>query len=299
MHVSTQEAIKEGRHVTLVGLWANIALAMAKIGAGIAGRSSAMLADGVHSASDLVTDAIVLAVIKVSHRHPDSGHSYGHGKIETFASFVISLLLAAVAIGFFIEGIEKVIDSLRGTILPRPGMVALIIGVVSIIVKEWLFRYTRRVARRISSSALEANAWHHRSDSFSSIATVLGVAGAIFLGAPWRILDPVAAIAVSVIILAMAYKMARDAVGELVEASLPQDMTEPMKKLIEETPGVVAIHNFKSRRNGSRIIIDVHAEMNPDISLIDAHTIATRIEHRLRSHYGHISANIHMEPAEK
>lgn len=285
-----------GRHVTWVGFWTNVGLSAFKILAGIFGRSSAMIADGIHSASDLLTDVVVLVVIGVSRRKADSSHSYGHGKIETFATFIIALLLGAVGIGIFIDGLERVIRSLGGETLPRPGWIALGMAVVSIIAKEWLFRYTMAAARRIQSSALEANAWHHRSDALSSLATTVGIAGAMFLGVRWRILDPVAAMFVSVLIVVMAWRLASGAVKELVEASLPREVTDRMKHIIVNTPGVKSFHELRTRRNGNRMIVDVHIKVDPQLTIVEGHDIATEVEVRLRDAFSPISVNIHIEP---
>lgn len=255
-----------------------------------------MIADGIHSASDLLTDVVVLVVIGVSRRKADSSHSYGHGKIETFATFIIALLLGAVGIGIFIDGLERVIRSLGGETLPRPGWIALGMAVVSIIAKEWLFRYTMAAARRIQSSALEANAWHHRSDALSSLATTVGIAGAMFLGVRWRILDPVAAMFVSVLIVVMAWRLASGAVKELVEASLPREVTDRMKHIIVNTPGVKSFHELRTRRNGNRMIVDVHIKVDPQLTIVEGHDIATEVEVRLRDAFSPISVNIHIEP---
>lgn len=285
-----------GRHVTWVGFWTNVGLSAFKILAGIFGRSSAMIADGIHSASDLLTDVVVLVVIGISRRKADSSHSYGHGKIETFATFIIALLLGAVGIGIFIDGLERVILSLGGETLPRPGWIALGMAVVSIIAKEWLFRYTMAAARRIQSSALEANAWHHRSDALSSLATTVGIAGAMFLGVRWRILDPVAAMFVSVLIVVMAWRLASGAVKELVEASLPREVTDRMKHIIVNTPGVKSFHELRTRRNGNRMIVDVHIKVDPQLTIVEGHDIATEVEVRLRDAFSPVSVNIHIEP---
>lgn len=291
-----KQEIKTGRRVTLVGMWSNVGLSVLKILAGVFGRSSAMIADGIHSISDLLSDFVVLVVIGASRKGEDELHSYGHGKIETFASFIISVLLAAVSIGIFIDGLERVIASVRGEQLARPGMLALAMAIVSIGVKEWLFRYTRRVGEKIRSEAMVANAWHHRSDAFSSFATLIGIAGAMFLGEKWRILDPIAAMVVSVLIMLMSWRLASDAVRELLEASLPKDVVEGMEKIILDTPGVDALHRFRSRRNGNLMIVDVHVKADPDISLVKAHDIATEVEHRLNEAYGNVMATVHMEP---
>lgn len=298
-HISdndTGPSVRIGRRVTWVGFWSNIFLAVAKILAGIYGRSSAMIADGVHSASDLATDVVVLVVIGASRRKEDKIYTYGHGKIETFASFVIALLLGAVGVGICADGASGVIAALRGDMLPRPGWIALAMAIVSIVIKEWLFHYTRNAARRINSSAMEANAWHHRSDSFSSAATLAGIAGAMFLGQKWRILDPVAAILVSVLIIVMAWRLGMKSVKELLEVSLPKEITDGMLEIIAETPGVMAFHRFRSRRNGSRMIVDLHVKVDPGLSVVQGHDIATVIEHRIKEHYGDVLVNVHIEP---
>lgn len=223
MDDGVSEEVRLGRHVTWVGFWTNAGLSVLKILAGIFGRSSAMIADGVHSASDLVTDVAVLIVIGVSRKKADSSHSYGHGKIETFVTFLISLLLAAVGIGILIDGVERGIAYFKGSDILQPTWIALTMAVVSILVKEWLFRYTRSTARKIGSTAMEANAWHHRSEAFSSLATLAGIAGAMFLGPDWRFLDPLAAVIVSFLIIAMSLNMAKTSVKELLEASLPKE----------------------------------------------------------------------------
>lgn len=288
--------IRLGRHVTWVGFWTNSALSVLKILAGVFGRSSAMVADGIHSASDLLTDVAVIAVIGKARKSPDKEHSYGHGKIETFVTFLIALLLGAVGVGIFIDGAERALASLRGEILEKPEWIALIMAVLSIASKEWLFRYTRTAARKIGSKAMEANAWHHRSDAFSSLATLVGVAGAMFLGIKWRILDPLAAVLVSVLIVSMAWKMARDVVRELLESSLPADVTDKMMKIISGTPGVMAFHHLRTRQNGSTKIVDVHILMDPELSIVQAHEIATDVEHRLKEDFSPIVVNVHMEP---
>ena len=294
--VSDAGEIRVGRRVTWVGFFANVILSVFKILAGVFGRSSAMIADGIHSASDLLTDVAVLIVIGVSRKKADRSHAYGHGKIETFVTFLIALLLAGVGVGIFIDGAERAIDSFRGTRIPQPGWIALAMAVVSILVKEWLFRYTRRAARKIHSTAMEANAWHHRSDAFSSLATLVGITGAMFLGPHWRILDPLAAVFVSVLIVIMAYKMGMSAVAELLEASLPKDITEEMVKIITTTPGVKTFHHLRTRQNGNTKIVDLHIKLDPELSLMKAHDIATDVERRLRERFAPIVVNVHMEP---
>lgn len=294
--MSSSEEVKLGRHVTWVGFWTNAGLSVLKILAGVFGRSSAMIADGVHSASDLLTDVAVLIVIGVSRKKADSSHSYGHGKIETFVTFIIALLLAAVGIGILVDGVERGISFFKGGEILQPTWIALIMAILSILTKEWLFRYTRSAARKIASSAMEANAWHHRSDAFSSLATLAGISGAMFLGPSWRFLDPLAAVVVSVLIIVMSWKMAKTSVKELLEASLPKEESDRISNIIISTPGVKDFHHLRSRSNGNTKIIDFHIKLDPEISLKAAHDIATNVESRIKNDFGPAVVNIHMEP---
>lgn len=294
---SQQEVVRIARHVTWVGFWVNAILAAMKIVAGIIGRSSAMVADGIHSLSDFVTDVIVIAMIGISRKKADTTYTYGHGKYETLATMIISMALAIVAIMIFYEGIVKIIMTIRGDILPRPGMVALIMAVVSIVAKESLYHYTRIWGERISSGAVIANAWHHRSDAISSIATLLGIAGAMFMGEHWRILDPIAAIVVSIFILIVAVRIGMPSVRELLEVSLPREITDPMHDIVRMTHGVITYHHFRSRRNGNNLIIDMHIKVDPDITVVEGHRIASDLERNLRKRFGQsMIINIHVEP---
>lgn len=295
--INSQEAVAVGRRVTWVGFGVNAVLAVLKIAAGIIGRSSAMLADGVHSITDFVTDIIVVVFIGLSRRKADCDHAYGHGKYETFATMIVAFFLGIVAIGFFVDGAEKVWMSLHGHEIARPGMIALIMAIVSIGSKEWLFHYTRREGRRINSTMIIANAWHHRSDALSSLATLAGIAGAMFLGERWRILDPLAAMLVSVFILIVAVKLAGPAVKELLEASLPPEVVKEIDNVIAGTHGVKSFHKVRTRRNGNTDIVDLHILVDPDISVKKGHDIATDCERRLKQLLGENSIiNIHVEP---
>ncbi|MDE5870733.1 MAG: cation diffusion facilitator family transporter [Muribaculaceae bacterium] len=297
--IESSEEVRLGRKVTWVGFWTNAGLSVLKILAGVFGRSAAMIADGVHSASDLLTDVAVLIVIGVSRKKADSSHSYGHGKIETFVTFLIALLLGAVGIGILVDGVERGLAFFKGEEILKPTWIALSMALVSILVKEWLFRYTRSTARKIASTAMEANAWHHRSDAFSSMATLAGVAGAMFLGPGWRFLDPLAAVVVSALIIAMACSMAKSSVKELLEASLPNEESDRIRKIIETTPGVKDFHHLRSRSNGNTKIIDFHIKLDPDIPLRTAHDIATKVENRIKEEFSPSVVNIHMEPYHK
>lgn len=294
-----RQVVRTARHVTWVGFWVNAALGVLKVLAGIFGRSTAMVADGVHSFSDFFTDIIVIVFVGISRRKADATYQYGHGKYETLATLMVAVILAVVGVMFMVDGAEKIYDAASGRPLPSPTWLALTMAVASIAAKEWLYRYTRRAGERIHSAVVVANAWHHRSDALSSLATLAGIGGAMALGDRWHILDPIAAMVVSVFIVIVAVRIGRPAVLELLEVSLPRDTVEGMFHEIGNTPGVEAFHHFASRRNGNKMIVDFHIKVNPRISVSDAHAIATEVERRLRAAYGNgMRVNIHIEPYE-
>lgn len=281
--------------VTLIGTAVNALLIILKFLAGIFGRSSAMVADAAHSLSDFITDAIVLIFVKIAGKPKDDTHEYGHGKYETMATVVIGLILIIAGALLLANGVDHIVRSLHGEEIPRPGMIALIIAVVSIISKEWLFHYTRRVGKATNSPAVMANAWHHRSDAISSGGTLIGIAGAIFLD--WRILDPIAASVVSVFIIKSGYDIMRPMVGELLEAALPESQKQEIVDIVKSVPEIRNVHNLRTRRIGNNIAIDLHAKMNGHLSLAHAHELATKAENALKEKYGKATiVNIHMEP---
>lgn len=289
---------KEIYTVTLTGSAVNAVLILLKFVAGFVGRSSAMVADAVHSLSDFVSDVIVLVFVKIAGKPKDEGHDYGHGKFETLATMIIGVLLVCVGIGIMVNGIEAVVRSVNGEALPRPTMLPLVIAVVSIVSKEWLYRYTIKAGQRLGSQAVVANAWHHRSDAVSSLGTLVGIGGAMFLGDRWRIMDPIAAIIVSLFIIKSGYEIVKPCVDELLEASLPEAQEREIVSLVMSVPGIVFVHNLRTRRLGNEIAVDLHAKMDGNQTLQDAHEKATAAENAIKSAFGDNSViNIHMEPA--
>ena len=291
-----QQRNSEEKRCTLVGMTCDVCLSVLKIATGFIGRSSAILADGIHSISDTVTDALVYAMVRLSGKGVDERYRYGRGKYETLAAFLISIILVVVAIGLLTDGTRDVWAALHGDTLERPHNIALIVGILAIIVKEGLYHYTRLKGRKTGSSALKAYAWHHRADALSTAATLLGVAGAMFLGEQWRVLDPLAAIAVSVLILVLAYRMGRPAVEELLEVSLPQDEQDKIATIVNSTPGVKAFHNLRTRRNGNLRVVDIHVKVDGGLSVNDSHEITRAIERGLSEALGEVMTNIHVEP---
>lgn len=283
--------------VTLQGSAVNLLLSAGKILAGVFGRSAAMLADGVHSLSDLLSDIIVLVFVRISSRKMDNGHEYGHGKFETLATLIVSLILLVVGAGFLASGIRSIVSVISGETIPSPGYVALAAAVVSIISKEWLYRYTVRVGKAVDSPVMVANAWHHRSDALSSIASLVGIGGAIFLGDRWTILDPLASCCISIAIIIVSVKMAGPALNELLDSSLSEDMENDILDTVSAVAGVRNVHGLKTRRNGRSVIIEAHIVVDPSIPVVQAHRIATAAEHALRGKYGpDTQISLHMEP---
>ena len=288
---------KEIYKVTLVGSAGNVALLTFKFIAGVMGHSSAMIADAVHSLSDFITDVIVLAFVHVSAKPQDVGHDYGHGKYETFASFIIGLALIAAATGIIVSGIAKLIDWAGGKQLAAPGWLALAAAIISIVVKEILYRYTVNRGKKLDSQALVANAWHHRSDAFSSIATAVGIGGAILLGQRWTVLDPLASVVVSLMLVKVAYNLLRTSASELTESSLSAEIEREIEDIISSFPDVSEPHNLRTRRIGNRFAIEAHVRMDGNIPLTAAHDRATAIEDALRKRFGkQTHVTIHMEP---
>ena len=284
--------------VTWIGSIVNFLLLIFKFIAGILGHSSALIADAVHSLSDFVTDIIVF--VRISGKPEDEDHKYGHGKYETLATAVIGLVLFGAGIGLLVDGAIKVTEVLKGAVLPQPSMIALIAAAISITAKEILYRYTVREGRKLDSQAVIANAWHHRSDAFSSIGTFIGIGGAICLGEKWRILDPIAAIAVSAFIIKVAAELIKPCIDELLERSLPAETEKRILEIIGSFPEISSPHHLRTRRIGNHIAIEVHIRMEGQTTLQEAHAIATDVENRLKEEFGaetHIG--IHMEPVKK
>ena len=281
----------------MVGGAVNVVLLLFKFVAGIVGHSAAMIADAVHSLSDFVTDIIVLVFVRISGKPTDKSHEYGHGKYETLATTLIGLALLIVAVGIVYSALTKIIHWAQGGTLEAPGLLALWAALLSIILKEAVFHYSMVQARKLKSQAVEANAWHHRSDALSSIGTAIGIGGAIFLGERWTVLDPMAGIIVGLFIIKVAIDLLRNGIGDLMEHSLPDEVESEILQLAGSIPGVTEPHDLHTRRIGNHYAIELHILMDDDISLREAHNKSEEVENILREHYGketHIS--VHVEP---
>ena len=298
MKTNKQETREQAIYkVTWIGFFVNVLLSVGKLIAGFVGRSGAMIADGVHSVSDFATDIVVLLFVRISAKPKDEDHDYGHGKYETLATVVIGVALAAVAIGILVDSAERIAQVLRGESIARPGIVALVAAAVSIVAKEALYWYTMLTAKRVDSPALKANAWHHRSDAFSSIGTLIGIGGAYFLSEQWRVLDPIAAIVVGALIIKVAYDLVMPGLNELLERSLPKEQEDESVALVLADKRLSDVHNLKTRRIGAGIAVELHVRVQGNMTVNESHAITRNIEQLLRQQYGdRTQVIIHIEP---
>ncbi|MDD5614496.1 MAG: cation diffusion facilitator family transporter [Candidatus Omnitrophica bacterium] len=293
-----EDRIKKANRITFIGLLVNIFLAAFKFIAGMTGRSSALIADAFHSISDFATDIVVLLGFKIVQKPADQSHNYGHGKVETISSVIIGIILGFVALNIFWNGAEKVYHIFQGGYLLRPGWIAFYVAVSSVICKEILYRYTIKLGRDINSSAVIANAWHHRSDSLSSVGAILGVGGAIMLGERWRILDPIAAIIVSLFILKTAVKISKSGFNELIDASLAPEAENRILDIIRSVPGAENPHNIRTRKIGNYVAIDAHIHVDSGLNVSQAHDISTDVENKIKKEFGQDSfIYVHIEPS--
>jgi cation diffusion facilitator family transporter len=285
----------ENRHritqrVTLVGAAVNCALASLQIVFGLLGKSQALVADGIHTLSDLCTDFIVLYASRRSAKAADKAHPYGHGRIETLASMLLGAILGMVGIGIGIRGVDTIIHPTH----VNPEAITLVFAGLAIAAKESLYRYTLRAARATHSSMLEANAWHHRSDALSSIVVVAGISAQL-LGVPY--MDATAAIIVGAMVALIGLRLARKALDELVDTSLEPELIEQVRALMQNLPSVTGVHNLRSRSMGGQGYLDVHIEVDSDLTVSEAHYIAHRIEHKVMKKFPRIiDVQIHIDP---
>ena len=295
MDLQTRSAF--ARNITVKGMLINTLLCAVKFAAGIWGRSSAMVADAVHSLSDSLTDIVVLASLKFSSRPADPEHAYGHGRFETMATLIIALALLAVGGKILYNGIMDIIRLAEGGAIVRPHAIALWTAVISILVKEWLYRYTLKAAKQIGSSALEANAWHHRSDAMSSIGTLLGIGGAYFLGNKWTVLDPLAAVVVSFFIFEVTWNILKAAVQEILDKSLGAQAETKIAALCRQTEPAAYAHNIKTRKIGGYACLEFHVYLPDEWNLKRVHDATDKMEQALQTEFGEQTlVTIHPEP---
>ena len=283
--------------VTLVGSVCNAVLLTFKAVAGIVGNSPAMVADAVHSLSDFVTDIFVLLFVRLSNKPQDCDHPYGHGKYETLATSLIGLSLLFVGFVLMKDAAERIWAFAHGATLAMPRMIALVAAAASVVIKEALYWYTAFYGKKFNSQAVIANAWHHRSDAFSSVATVIGIGGAILLGERYTVLDPIAAVVVSILVMKVAFDLIRQSLGELLDEALPKEDVDKIMAVIARHPEVSSPHNLRTRHIGTRHAIEMHVRMDGTMTVFRSHEITKSIEAAIRDTLGSDTiVNIHVEP---
>ena len=263
---SDPAALRAKRRAAWAGVWLNGPLALAKIIGGYIANSQALIADGVHSLSDLASDAAVLWALGHSHRPPDDEHPFGHGRFETLATLAVAAILALAAAGIVIDAGLRLIDPPDAA----PGMLALWVAAGSVLLKEALFQYTSAVARRTGSAMMLANAWHHRSDAVSSVVAVVGI-GLAMAGLPW--MDALAAVAIALMLARIAWRFGRPAVAELVDAAPDGAIDKAVGAALADVPGVRDVHDLRLRQTGGAVQADVHLGLDPDLTLSEAHRL--------------------------
>ena len=279
------------RTVTIVGAVVDLLLGITKILAGVAASSQALIADGIHSFSDLATDFLVLFAAKHAHREADEEHPYGHGRIETVATVLLGVSLVLVAVGISFDAVRRLLDP---ELLLHPGWLALVVALVSVAAKEIIYRYTARVARRLRSKMLLANAWHSRSDAISSIVVVIGVAGTM---AGFPFLDAVAAVVVALMIAKIGWDLLWNSLQELIDTALDSEEVDAIRNTILSVNGVRACHMLRTRHSGSDVLADVHILVDPVLSVSEGHQIGETVRRTLIDNSEYVSdVTVHIDP---
>ena len=292
--------LQKVNRVTVQGLILNIGLVILKLGAGLTSHSGAIIADAFHSLSDFSTDVALLWGMRAASRPADDDHQYGHGKIETMLCAGMGILLFAVAGAIFFEGAVKVVHVIRGVVITRPGWFAFLVALISVVTKEWMYRKTISVGRETGHQVLIANAWEHRSDALSSVGVMLGIFGAIVLGERWHVLDPVAAMVVSIFIARTAFLIVGQSFKELMDGALDAQQEQEILGLVHSINGASQAHKLRTRRVGQSVAIELHIRVRPDLNIKEAHDIATEVEDILKGRFGHGTfVSVHVEPLEK
>ena len=282
---------KIAMRVSVISIIVNLFLSLLKLIAGIFARSGAMISDAVHSASDVFSTFVVMIGVSISEKKPDKEHPYGHERLECVAAVILAVILAATGIGIGMDGIHKITDSQP---ISTPGASALAAAVISVIVKELMFRYTKSAALKINSGALMADAWHHRSDALSSIGSFAGILGAR-LGYP--VLDPLASVIICVFIEKAAVEIFRDAVDKMIDKSCPDDVIDKMKDVIMSIPAVLGIDEIKTRLFGSKIYVEVEILMDSSKTLVEAHNTAETVHDTIEREFPDVKhCMVHVNP---
>jgi cation diffusion facilitator family transporter len=284
--------LKAGLKVTWVGVWTNVVLVILKLVVGFWGKSQALVADGVHSTSDLFSDAVVLLGLRYGRKEADQQHPYGHGKIETLGSLTVGVILFAVGVGVAVHAIGSILH----TETMNPSVWGIWVAAFSIVIKEWLYWYTVKVGRRIRSSMLIANAWHHRTDALSSVAVLIGIFAA-WAKPEWRIADSLAALVVAYPIIRVSISFGYSALQELIDTVPGEEVIKKIEKIALETEGVIAVHDITARRSGPDMMMELHLVVDPHQTVFEGHRVANTVEKRLLDEIeGALRVTIHVDP---
>ena len=290
----SQTQQKIAMRVSGVSITVNLVLSLFKLLAGILAHSGAMLSDAVHSASDVISTIVVIIGVKLSGKKSDAEHQYGHERLECVSAIILAGLLFATGVGIGMSGIKSILAGSKGQKIMEPGLLALIAAVVSIVTKEWMFWYTRAAAKKISSGALMADAWHHRSDALSSVGSFVGILGAR-LGCP--IMDPIASVVICIFILKAAIDIFKDAIDRMVDHSCDEETEDKMRQAVPEVPGVKGVDVLQTRLFGSKIYVDLEISADGQQSLNDAHAIAERVHHMIENTFQDVKhCMVHVNP---
>ena len=282
-------------HVSVVSIIVNVVLSAAKLLAGILGKSSAMVSDAIHSASDVFSTFVVIAGVKMSEKKADKGHPYGHERMECVASIILAVLLGIVGVGIGVSGMSKILSGNYQT-LEIPGLISLIAAVVSIAVKEWMFWYTRAAAKKLNSGALMADAWHHRSDALSSVGSFAGI---LFARIGFPVMDSIASVIISLCIIKAAYDIFKDGINKMVDHSCDSETQEAILNSALNVQGVIDVDDLKTRLFGSKLYVDMEISADANLSLKASHEIAERVHSVIEEKYPEcIHCMVHVNPAE-
>lgn len=282
-------------HVSVVSIIVNVILSAAKLLAGILGKSSAMVSDAIHSASDVFSTFVVIAGVKMSEKKADKGHPYGHERMECVASIILAVLLGIVGVGIGVSGMGKILSGNYQT-LEIPGLISLIAAVVSIAVKEWMFWYTRAAAKKLNSGALMADAWHHRSDALSSVGSFAGI---FFARIGFPVMDSIASVIISLCIIKAAYDIFKDGINKMVDHSCDSETQEAILNSALNVKGVIDVDDLKTRLFGSKLYVDMEISADANLSLKASHEIAERVHSVIEEKYPEcIHCMVHVNPAE-
>ncbi len=288
---SLQEEYIVKRRVTIVCAALNLFLSIVKVAVGVVGQSQALIADGIHSLSDLASDAMVLLTVKFSSEGADEEHPYGHARFETVATIALGVLLLIVSVGIITDAVERIVNPES---LLQPGYLALGGAVVSILANEWMYWYSIRAANRLKSPLMRANAWHHRSDAISSVIVVIGIVGTM-AGLPY--LDAVGAIGVSLMIGKIGWDLGWGGVREVVDTGVGAEELEEIRGTIQSVDGVKGFHKLRTRRMGERVLVEAHVLVGNQVTVSEGHMISDRVRSRLLGEHDNIAeVLIHIDP---